>query len=97
MSVGQGVFAIFAFIIVVYLLLCFAGWLLPGPVTDNHTTQSVQSEIELAEVLKQARNVFVTFDGGFVICEHCGEQESMTDCDFVQALGHALKAYDARS
>jgi hypothetical protein len=38
-----------------------------------------------------ARNVADTLNGGFVLCENCGEQESTTDMDYARELYAALE------
>lgn len=48
-------------------------------------------EIERLSVIENAaRALGNSINGGFVRCEHCGDQESTTDLDFADALFAAL-------
>lgn len=53
--------------------------------------QVMAPEIErLLKIEKAARNVAETLNGGFVVCQACGEQEATTDLDFARELYQAL-------
>ena len=50
-----------------------------------------QREIErLRKIIIAARNLSDCLEGGFVVCENCGEQESTTDIDGAKELRVAL-------
>lgn len=50
-----------------------------------------RAEIErLKRIEAAARNVANTLNGGFIVCQHCGEQETTTDMDYAQDLYAAL-------
>lgn len=53
--------------------------------------QAGVTEIErLKRIEVAARNVANTLNGGFIVCQHCGEQETTTDMDYASELYAAL-------
>jgi hypothetical protein len=57
----------------------------------NAVIREQKDEIErLRKIEKAARNVAETLNGGFVVCQRCGEQETTTDLDYAPELYAAL-------
>lgn len=71
-----------------------SGYILPLPYPGRDA--DVETELKrLRKIEACARKLAETLNGGFVVCQRCGDQETTTDLDYARDLYAALGIKEA--
>lgn len=68
------------------------------PFTPDHADckcrlahEALKEILRLRRIEVAARDIANTLNGGFVVCQCCGDQETTSDIDYLKELNEALK------